>query len=96
MITKNTPCATSESRPPHIQAARKLEERSDHRVRGVIRYKITSRGPEPVLPGEPLPLDIDRSHYLERVLRPIAETILSEQGMSFSEALGEGQQMNLL
>ena len=84
------------SSPPHIQAARKLEERSDHKVRGVIRYMITSRGPEPMLPGEPLPLDIDRSHYLERVLRPIAETILSEQGMSFSEALGEGQQMNLL
>ncbi len=84
------------SSPPHIQAARKLEEKSDHKVRGVIRYIITKRGPEPVLPGENLPHDIDHHHYLERVLRPVADSILSEQGMSFSEALGEGQQMNLL
>ena len=84
------------SNPPHIQAARKFEERSGHTIKGVIRYVITARGPEPVLPGEPLPTDIDRSHYLERVLRPVAESILSEQGLSFSEALGEGQQMSLL
>ncbi|MFL2936891.1 MAG: DNA polymerase II [Myxococcota bacterium] len=84
------------SSPPHIQAARKFEERSGHTIKGVIRYVITARGPEPVLPGEPLPTDIDRSHYLERVLRPVAESILSEQGLSFSEALGEGQQMSLL
>ena len=84
------------SSPPHIQAARKLEERTGHSSKGVIRYVITARGPEAILPREPLPTDIDRSHYLDRVLRPVAESILSEQGLSFSEALGEGQQMSLL
>jgi DNA polymerase-2 len=78
--------------PPHIQAARKAGGRAGP----VVRYLVTSSGPEPVLPGHPLPDGIDRSHYLERVLRPIAEAILAVEGLSFDEALGRPRQLDLL
>jgi DNA polymerase-2 len=78
--------------PPHVQAARKL--RAD--FGGVIRYVVCRSGPEPVLPGRPLPADIDRMHYQERVLRPVADAILGELGTSFDEALGMPRQLTLL
>ena len=62
----------------------------------VVHYVITRDGPEPVLPGHPLPKGIDRKHYLERVLRPVADGILSEIGQSFDEALGIPQQLTLV
>ena len=78
--------------PPHIQAARK----AGSSLGRVIRYVIAASGPEPVLPGRPLPSEIDRSHYVERVLRPVAESILSEIGSSFDEAVGNPRQLSLL
>jgi DNA polymerase-2 len=81
--------------PPHVQAARKLEQAGEE-VGSVIHYVITRSGPEPVLPGSPLPEDIDRRHYVERVLRPIADAILLEIGHSFDEAMGQPQQLDLL
>jgi DNA polymerase-2 len=78
--------------PPHVQAARKLPPGFG----GVIRYVICRSGPEPVIPGRPLPADIDRAHYQERVLRPVADAILTELGTSFDEALGVPRQLTLL
>jgi DNA polymerase-2 len=78
--------------PPHIRAARKVAGA----VGPVIHYVITQNGPEPVLPGRPLPAGIDRRHYVEKVLRPVADGIFSETGQSFDEALGEPQQLTLL
>jgi DNA polymerase-2 len=76
---------------PHVQAARKAGGAAGP----VIRYVITSRGAEPVLPGQPVPSDIDRTHYVEKVLRPIADAVLPELGQSFDEALGEPRQLAL-
>jgi DNA polymerase-2 len=78
--------------PPHIRAARK----ADRPVGPVIHYVITRDGPEPVLPGQSLPTGIDRRHYVDRVLRPVADSILSETGQSFDEALGVPQQLRLV
>jgi DNA polymerase-2 len=78
--------------PPHVQAARKAGPLAGP----VIRYVITRDGPEPVLPGRALPDAIDRSHYVERVLRPIADAILPELGQSFDEAIGKPRQLQLL
>ena len=78
--------------PPHVQAARKAGMRGG----GVVRYLITRRGPEPLRPGEALPDDIDREHYVEKVLRPVAETILDALGREFDEALGQPRQLPLL
>jgi DNA polymerase-2 len=78
--------------PPHVRAARK----AGRPVGRVVRYLITHTGPEPVFPGEPLPEHIDREHYVEKVLRPIADSILPHVGLSFDEVLGEPFQLNLL
>ncbi len=60
-----------------------------------MHYAITHGGPEPVLPGRPLPDGIDRRHYVERVMRPIADAILSLLGHDFDEALGAPRQLGL-
>ena len=84
------------SSPPHVQAARKLEEQHGGKPGPVIHYWISQTGPEPLLGGS-LPADqVDRKHYLDRVLQPVADAILEELGSSFAEALGEGQQLPLL
>jgi len=78
--------------PPHVQAARKAGPAAGP----VIRYLITRSGPEPVLPGRPLPANPDREHAVEKVLRPIADAILPEVGRSFDEAIGRPRQLSLL
>jgi len=78
--------------PPHVQAARKARGRAGP----VVRYVITHTGPEPVLPGRPLPEGIDHAHYVDRVLRPVAEAILDPLGRDFAEVLGEPLQLDLL
>ena len=80
------------STPPHVQAARKAGGRAGP----IVRYVLTRTGPEPVLPGEPIPPAIDHAHYVERVLRPVAEAILAPQGHGFDEVLGDPRQLSLL
>jgi DNA polymerase-2 len=77
--------------PPHIQAARKLEGA----VPPVVRYVITRAGPEPVRSGRALPDKIDHEYYVEHVLRPIAEAILSHTDRDFDEVVGKPHQLGL-
>ncbi len=77
---------------PHVQAARKLGARAG----SVVRYVITPGGPEPLWPGQAPPPGIDRTHYVERVLRPVADAILCELGQSFDAVLGKPTQLDLL
>jgi DNA polymerase-2 len=81
-----------EANAPHVAAARKAGRVPG----GVIRYVITRGGPEPVLPGRPLPPGIDHAHYVEKVVRPVAEAILEAIDSSFDAAMGAPQQMSLL
>ena len=89
---------------PHIQAARKFiqlaNRKADRKAAAhaprSIRYVVTATGPEPVLPGRPLPRAIDHAHYVERVIRPVARSILEEIGESFEDAVGEPHQLSLL
>ena len=77
---------------------------TDHPVRDthfrfegpVVQYVVTHNGPEPLLPGEAMPVGIDHRHYLERVLRPVADAILEELDESFDDVLGEPRQMRLI
>ena len=78
--------------PPHVQAARKAGALAGP----VVHYVMTAEGPEPVLPGRPLPEGIDHRHYIERVLHPVADAILEVLGQSFDEALDRPRQLNLL
>jgi DNA polymerase-2 len=77
---------------PHVQAARK----AGHIPGGVIRYVVTRTGPEPVLLGRPRPGAIDHLHYVEKVVQPVADSILEAIGSSFDAAMGAPQQMKLL
>jgi DNA polymerase-2 len=79
------------SAPPHVQAARKAGSRAGP----VVHYVMTSAGPEPVL-GDALPPGIDHAHYVEKVLRPIADGVLEVIGRSFDEALDQPRQLPLL
>ncbi len=78
--------------PPHVQAARKAKGS----IGPVVRYVIARSGPEPVLPGRPLPEGIDREHGVEKVLRPVADAILRELGRDFDEALDLPRQLTLV
>jgi DNA polymerase elongation subunit (family B) len=78
--------------PPHIQAARK----AGSAVERVVSYVITKTGPEPVLAGRPFPAEVDRTYYVEKMLRPVADAILCHLGQSFDEALGRPRQLSLL
>jgi DNA polymerase-2 len=81
-----------EANAPHVQAARKAGRVPG----GVIRYVMTRSGPEPVLPGRPFPSGLDHAHYVEKVIRPVAESILEVLESSFDEALGAPRQLSLL
>jgi DNA polymerase-2 len=81
--------------PPHVKAARKAAEAGED-VDRVVRYVMTEAGPAPLGPDGALPPHVDRRHYVERVLRPIADAILEELGTSFDAVLGAGRQLTLL
>jgi DNA polymerase-2 len=69
--------------PPHVKAARMLSNPS-----GVIHYLMTIDGPQPVnLKSSP----IDYSHYIDKQIKPIVETIAPFCGINVDSAL-TGQQ----
>ena len=69
--------------PPHVQAATLLA--SPGRL---IRYYITLNGPQPV---ENLTAPLDRDHYIECQLKPIADSLLEWLGSGF-DGIISGQQ----
>jgi DNA polymerase-2 len=66
------------------------------RARGSARA-LRDHGARPGagIPRHALPGDIDRGHYVDRVLRPIAEAILEPLGLHIEDALGEPRQLGL-
>ena len=86
--------AYSKSNPPHVKACRFLYEQTGVQLGqgDYIEYVITINGPEPVKHRLSA---IDYHHYLEKQLRPIADSILvlSEEE-SFNEVISK--QLHLL
>jgi DNA polymerase II len=80
------------STPPHVEAARK----AGADVGRVVYYVQTRGGPEPVEPGAELALEPDRAHYVEKVVRPIAQAILTQIGQDFDEVIDAPRQLTLL
>lgn len=73
--------------PPHVKAARLLPDRNPRE----ISYVMTLRGPVPVeLPHE----DLDYPHYIEKQLKPIADSVLRFFDLSVTEIMG-GKQLSL-
>ena len=69
--------------PPHARAAKLLNEPRD-----VIYYAITQRGPIPI---ELKHNDFDYDHYIEKQLKPIADSVLSLLGKNFDDIAGNDQ-----
>ena len=78
--TKNT--------PPHVAAARKA--RSD--PGRLISYVMTTSGPEPL---DNITAELDREHYVQKQVRPVAEPVLDTFGLSFEQAIGDDKQLEL-
>lgn len=69
--------------PQHVRAARLLPETS-----GTVYYVITKRGPIPV---ELKHTDIDYDHYIEKQIKPIADSVLILLGESFDSIVQSDQ-----
>ncbi|MHB1688416.1 MAG: DNA polymerase II [Ignavibacteriaceae bacterium] len=69
--------------PPQVKAAKMIGTTG-----GFIDYVITKRGPVPV---ELDYSDIDYRHYVDKQLKPIADSILILLGQSFDEIIGSTQ-----
>ena len=74
--------------PPHVAAARKA--RSD--PGRLISYVMTQNGPEPL---DNITAELDREHYVQRQVRPVAEPVLDALGLSFEQAIGDDRQLEL-
>jgi len=73
--------------PPHVKAARML----DHIDSDVIEYYITVDGPQPL---QKLKSRIDYDHYIDKQIRPLADSILCFYGTDFDN-LVKGKQKSL-
>ncbi|MBN2567513.1 DNA polymerase II [Candidatus Woesearchaeota archaeon] len=74
--------------PPHVKAARKLKKLSS----SIIEYYMTENGPEPV---EMLTSRIDYAHYIEKQLKPIADSVLCFFGTDFDSLVRNHDQKSL-
>jgi DNA polymerase-2 len=85
--------AYEKSNPPHIKAAKKMEAGSQRLLSSgdQLRYIITLNGPEPI---EYLQSPIDYQHYIDKQLKPLADSILCFLGDSFDRLIEK--QMTLL
>ena len=79
--------------PPHVKAARLLEERGGVLESNVMEYVMTTEGPYPVQLADRPPIDYD--HYAEKQLKPIADAILVFFNTTFEEALAGSKQTTL-
>jgi len=80
--------AYTKTTPPHVKAARMLPKLTS----SIIEYYITTNGPEPVSIRKS---SIDYEHYIEKQIKPIADTILDLFGQSFEEVIDNSKQKNL-
>ena len=75
--------------PPHVQAAKRLQGQGIHKRRGDwISYILTTTGPEPV-DEEATELNLQGTiaynEYVERQLKPVADSVLQFIGLNFDQ-----------
>ena len=78
--------------PPHVKAARILERKLGKLDTTIIDYVMTQNGPEP-LGYETAP--IDYGHYIDKQIKPIADSVLGFYGTSFDDLLKGSSQTTL-
>ncbi len=74
--------------PPHVKAARQLEKIDGD----IIEYYITTQGPEPVQKRKS---PIDYQHYIDKQVKPLADSILGFYGSSFDDLVRGDNQKSL-
>jgi DNA polymerase-2 len=74
--------------PPHVAAARK----SRLALGRSIRYVMTTAGAEPL---DNLSHPLDREHYVEKQVKPVAEAVLDTLGLNFERVIGDARQFEL-
>jgi DNA polymerase II len=74
--------------PPHVKAARKLGKLTS----SIISYVMTSEGPEPI---QKIEHKIDYEHYIDKQIKPIADSVLSFYETNFEDTLNESKQTSL-
>jgi DNA polymerase II len=85
---RKDPGAYTATTPPHVAAARKMDQRG----RGRIAYLVTRAGPEPVRERQSA---IDYEHYVEKQVRAVAEPVLTLLGYDFAKVVGDDRQLSL-
>jgi len=74
--------------PPHVKAARKLDKIESN----IIRYVQTINGPEPI---QKLHSKIDYDHYIDKQIKPVADTVLHALGQKFDDTVKGHSQKGL-
>ncbi len=74
--------------PPHVAAARKSRSSTGR----VVSYVITQAGPEPL---DNVTAELDREHYVQKQVRPVAEPVLEALGLHFEQVIGDDTQLAL-
>ncbi|MEP6548715.1 MAG: DNA polymerase II [Gammaproteobacteria bacterium] len=74
--------------PPHVAAARK----STLPPARLVSYVMTTSGPEPL---DNVRHGLDREHYVQKQVRPVAEPVLAVLGLDFERVIGDRRQMEL-
>jgi DNA polymerase-2 len=74
--------------PPHVAAARKSTQSNGR----LVSYVITTAGPEPV---DNVEHPLDREHYVDKQVRPVAEPVLETLGLDFEQVIGDSQQIDM-
>ncbi|MBT4824420.1 DNA polymerase II [Candidatus Woesearchaeota archaeon] len=74
--------------PPHVKAAKLLDKLDST----IIRYVVTENGPEPI---QKLKSKVDYDHYINKQLKPIADSILVFFNQKFEELVSGKKQKSL-
>ncbi|MBU0665862.1 MAG: DNA polymerase II [Nanoarchaeota archaeon] len=74
--------------PPHVKAARMLPKLTS----SIIDYIMTINGPEPI---QLLKSNIDYEHYIEKQIKPLADTVLSFYDTNFDDIINNSSQKTL-
>ena len=74
--------------PPHVKAARKLGKITSN----IIDYVMTTQGPEPI---QKIENSLDYEHYIEKQIKPIADSVLGFFDTNFDDLIKGSEQKNL-
>jgi len=74
--------------PPHVKAARKLGKITSN----IISYVMTVNGPEPIQNNKS---KIDYEHYIDKQIKPLADSVLVFYNIKFDDILKGNRQTSL-